>query len=306
MKQPMCLPTDTIDYSQTKYWLSTSATIDKPVDVFYLYPTSWQCMDNSVPRICAIDDPTMLAGAPLAFQRQATVFQTIGNIYAPYYRQNNFCPTDRETVTGSTPTSDAKEAFGYYIKHFNQGRPYILLGHSQGANVLNNLLADYMKANPDVYKNMIAAYVIGYSVTTDFLAQNPHLKFAEGADDTGVIISYNTQAPDVEKNPVLSAGVSLVINPLTWTREEIPASTDEGLGSFMPDISGKYVKVPQYADARIDKTRGVLICSSADEEALFRLTGAFKGLYHSFDISFYYYNLRANATQRTQKFLATK
>ena len=31
---------------------------------------------------------------------------------------------------------------------------------------------------------MIAAYVIGYSVTKDYLAQNTHLKFAAGAGDT--------------------------------------------------------------------------------------------------------------------------
>jgi len=64
---------------------------------------------------------------------------------------------------------------------------------------------------------MIAAYVIGYPVTAQILADNPHLKFTEGMDDTGVIISYNTQAPDVELgvNPVLSGLTGLVINPIT-------------------------------------------------------------------------------------------
>jgi len=66
--------------------------------------------------------------------------------------------------------------------------------------------------------------------------------------------------------------------------------------------------VPQYADAKIDKTNGVLICSTADENALYKLTGGAlglgRGVYHSFDYPFYYYNLRANAANRATKFLS--
>jgi hypothetical protein len=40
--------------------------------------------------------------------------------------------------------------------------------------------------------------LLGYSITDDYLAENPHLKFASGSGDTGVIISYNTEAPVIE------------------------------------------------------------------------------------------------------------
>jgi hypothetical protein len=164
-----------------------------------------------------------------------------------------------------------------------------------------------MKENPDVYSRMIAAYVIGYSVTDEYLAKNPHLKFAEGPDDTGVIISYNTEAPDVlpGTNPILMGMVGLVINPITWTRDETVATTAQGLGSIMPNSTLQFVPVPQYADAKINQTNGVLICSTADEEALYPITaGLGKGIYHTFDIPFYYYNLRANAANRTKNFLS--
>lgn len=36
---------------------------------------------------------------------------------------------------------------------------------------MRNILAEYMKEHPDLYKRMIAAYVIGYSVTGAYLAQ---------------------------------------------------------------------------------------------------------------------------------------
>lgn len=300
------------DYSQVNHWLSIPV-VTKAVDVFYLYPTAWQRGDNE-PYICEIDNPSMLAGSAFVFMRTATAFEPFANIYAPYYRQADAAyaltlplPAHDALIAG-IPTLDAVAAFDYYIKHFNHGRPFILAGHSQGSNVLINLLTGYLKNNPDVYQRMIAAYVIGYPVTAQIIKDNPHLKFAEGPDDTGVIISYNTQAPDVDPadNPVLSGQVGLVINPITWTRSETVANTTEGLGSIMPDPATLvFEPVPQYADAQVDIANGVLICTTANEDGLYELTqhGFPRGVYHSFDYPFYYYNLRANAQNRVNKYL---
>jgi hypothetical protein len=299
--QPVAVATD---YSQAAHWLSIPATV-YPVDVFYLYPTAWTSSD-SASQICAIDNPSMLIKAPEAFARQATAFSTVGNIYAPFYRQNNSSPIDRLNVIAGIPTLDAIAAFDYYIKHFNNGRPFILAGHSQGANVLSNLLARYMKDNPQVNARMVAAYVIGFPVTAAYLADNPHLKFAQGPDDTGVIISYNTEAPNVTGiNPVLCGMVGLVINPINWKRDQTVATTAEGLGSFMPvPPTYEFKQVPQYADARVDINKGVLVCSTADSTALYIFTAHFgMGVYHSFDYPFYFFNIRANAENRANKFL---
>jgi hypothetical protein len=76
------------DYSKSEHWLSLPASVDKEVDIFYLYPTAWQKVNEDEPNICDIDNPSMLVLAPQAFERQATAFETVGNIYAPYYRQN--------------------------------------------------------------------------------------------------------------------------------------------------------------------------------------------------------------------------
>ena len=227
-------------------------------------------------------------------------------IYAPYYRQADAVYTltlptleERNAVIAGIPTLDAMAAFDYYIKHFNNGRPFILAGHSQGSAVLMNILAIYMKDHQDVYERMIAAYVIGDSVTENYLAENPHLKFATGAEDTGVIISYNTQSPNVAEgdNPLVVEG-AVAINPITWSRDETPAGTEEGLGSFMP-VGGVFSKVPQYADATLDLDKGVVICATADEDGLHALNPALApGIYHSFDYLFYYFNLRANAADR--------
>jgi len=307
--QPVAVATD---YSRTAHWLSIPVPI-MAVDVFYLYPTCWQKVHSTDPNICNIDNPSMLTGAPPAFERQATAFVTFANVYAPFYRQADavyalgLTEDQREKVIGGIPTLDATAAFDYYIKHYNQNRPFILAGHSQGSNVLIHLLSGYLKDNPEVYQRMIAAYVIGYPVTSAYLASNPHLKFAESPDDVGIIISYNTQSPGVvpPHNPVMSNIVGLVINPITWTRTETLATTAEGLGSLMPDTATmKFVPVPQYADARVDINKGVVICSTADSTALYIFTAPFgMGVYHSFDYPFYFYNIRANAENRANNFL---
>ncbi|WP_346353064.1 DUF3089 domain-containing protein [Azotosporobacter soli] len=299
-----------VDYADPARWLALPTANDKNVDVFYLYPTAWQKADAKEPDICGIDNASMMKGSKMAYAKTATAFEPIGNVYAPYYRQADIGavltlpPEKQAAIIAGTPREDAFAAFDYYIKHYNQGRPFILASHSQGSNVMLYLLADYMKEHPEVYQRMIAAYVIGYSVTGEYLARNPHLKFAQGADDTGVIISYNTEAPGVSgNNPVLLPG-AIAINPISWTREETLATAEESYGSLLLNEQQEWTAVAQYADARVDKTRGVVICSTADVEALSPGNAIFpKGVYHPYDYPFYYYNIRENAALRAAKFL---
>ncbi len=309
-------PNPATDYSKTENWLSLPANGLMNVDVFYVYPTAWYKADPLETDFCAVDHPMMLNGSRNAFDRQATAFETVGNIYAPYYRQADAgytlsLPTDeRWAVIDSIPAKDVIAAFDYYINNYNDEKPFILVGHSQGAQVLLILLSKYMSHHPDVYARMVCAYVIGYPVTTEFMNANKHLKFAEGADDTGVIVSYNTQSPSVAPgaNIVMANDIGLVINPINWKRDQTPALAEESLGSYMPvDDQGRFGLTPHFADARINSAKGVIECSSVDENAMYQISGAMGlGVYHSFDIPFYYYNLRENAGQRIRQFLVKK
>jgi hypothetical protein len=308
------------DYSRAEHWLSLPATPDKQVDVFYLYPTAYTKAAASDPIVCTIDNPGMLKGAKVDLQRQATAFETVCNVYAPYYRQADSASraalpqAEQDEIVAGAPTVDGIAAFDYYIKHCNNGRPFILAGHSIGSNVLANLLSEYMKKNPKVYERMIAAYVVGYSITPDYLAKNPHLKFAAGPDDTGVIVSWNTEAPSVEgTNPVLLPG-GLAINPITWTREETEATAAQNLGSIeldpttggtpVLDENGAIKRVMNLADARVDKAKGVVICSTIDpaNPPYFTPGGFPMGVLHPFDYPFYYFDIRENAANRIEKY----
>ena len=73
----------------------------------------------------------------------------------------------------------------------------------------------------------------------------------------------------------------------------------------MPDSTlACFGKVLDFADARIDLAHGVIICSSVSDTAIYAISGGLDlGVYHIYDINFYYFNLRENAVNRSNKFL---
>jgi len=296
------------DYTVVSNWVNLPSAPSKEVDVFYVFPTVYKAGPTD-PHLAPIDLPTVVAGAKIAFGLQATAFAATANLYAPCYRQADLAyalslaPAERDAFIGGIPTLDVTAAFDYYVSHYNQGRPFILAGHSQGSAILLDLLSGYMKDHPALYNRMVAAYVIGYSVTDAYLTANPHLKFAQGPGDTGVIISYNTQASLIAApNPVVMPG-ALAINPISWTREETTASAMDSLGAMLPGPGGTLVPVPNLADATVNRAKGVVVCASPAVAGLPQSTSFPAGVYHPYDYNLYYNDLAANAALRIQRFL---
>jgi hypothetical protein len=162
---------------------------------------------------------------------------------------------------------------------------------------------------------MIAAYIVGQSITPEYLTANPFLKYANGAGDTGVIISWNTEAPTIAgTNPVLLPG-GIAMNPITWTRKQTAATTRQNKGSIQLDPTtgrpllneqGQILRVMNLADARVDKKKGVVICSTvpASRPPYYNAHGFPKGVLHTFDYPLYFFSIRANAALRAGNYLA--
>ncbi|WP_295161531.1 DUF3089 domain-containing protein [uncultured Brachyspira sp.] len=300
------------DYSDKNNWLSIPENInEKEADIFYLYPTIWTRSDTNESIICPINYIPMRRGTTNVMLEQTGIFEEIGNIYAPFYRQadalylmnikNNISREEQYKYFYSYPKEDAIAAFDYYIKNYNNGRPFILAGHSQGAMMIKKILIDYFKTNDNIKNRMVAAYIFGYSVTKKDLKENTHLRFANGEYDTGVIISYNTESPNFNGyNPVVLED-SIAINPITWTLEETLASKEESFGA---DIFSNFGKPSKIADAQVDKARGVVKCGSINPDDFYLETGGVfeKGVYHIYDIALYYYDLKENARKRLNAF----
>ncbi|MBO4871355.1 MAG: DUF3089 domain-containing protein [Muribaculaceae bacterium] len=288
-----------IDYSKPEHWVSLPQKPTKPVDVFFLYPT---VVGMQFPtKICDINDSAMVAGTEWVMRAQASVFAESCNVFVPYYRQISLPQpgSDHMAINKFMSHFDATDALDYFLTHLNQGRPFILAGHSQGSILTINLLADYMTKHPKALSRMVAAYPIGFSVTKEWLEQTG-LKFAEGPTDTGVIISWNTEGlrnKNAFNMEVLPGEVS--INPINWRRDTTYAPASSNLGSIN-NTTGK-ITVPGIADARLDTDRGVVVVTTADTTyALPAYAAPMFGpeSYHLYDYGFFYNNLKQNIADR--------
>lgn len=296
-----------VNYALAERWIS-AADEGHSVDLIYFYPTCYVKENEASPELSDIDDVAMLENVHNVFKRQTAIFSDSCNIYAPYYRQLNpayfasLSQTDYDSLAAYAASQDPANALDYYFKHFNRGKPFILAGHSQGGLIVSMLLADYMEQHPEYYERMIAAYVIGYPVTETFLAENPHLKFAEGATDTGVIISYSTESSG-NKNQynVLVPEGTIAINPINWRRDETYAPVEENLGS----LAATGVFGAGLADARVDTERGVVVCDTVNPE-IYADSGVYfgTGSFHSLDFDLYHENLKVNVADRINAYFA--
>ena len=306
------------DYSKKRNWLARPETAEKPVDLFFLYPSS--CDDPLADTICSINNPIMRIVAKRNFAQEATAFEPVANLFAPYWRQVSGAKLSSMTfeevdhAEWSEPRTDVYAALDYYFEQLNQGRPYFLAGHSQGSRLSYMVLSEYMKAHPDYYARMIAAYCIGDSLTGAWLAENPHVKAAQAADDLGVVISWNTEGPaNKGQDSLVVAPGAISINPLNWRVDDTPAGPELNLGSFVPHLlDPRLDELPIRADAVIDPERGtVMVTDPAFEKfTITKLTGMEDlasvfgpASYHGCDYSFFYLNIRENARLRAETWM---
>ena len=234
---------------------------------------------------------------------QASVFAESCNVFAPYYRQISLpaTGTNYQQIIDYISQFDATRALDYYFEHLNQGRPFIIAGHSQGAATVISLLGHYLKQHPEYQERMVAAYPIGFSVTRQWLADNPQLKFAEGPTDTGVVVTWNTEGPgnkQADNVCVLPGAIS--INPINWKRDDTYAPAADNLGSH--DRNTGEITTPGIADAQLDVERGVVIVTTP-EAAAYVMAPEVQFLfgpesYHGQDYSFFYNNLKQNVADR--------
>lgn len=281
-----------IDYSNKDNWMFLPEDASKPVDTIYLYPSAYGISGEATEDIADIDDVNMRLMAIYYASSQASIFEESTNLYVPYYRQftvNSLVDMIEESPESLqyVATKDIYNMLDYYFENCNEGRPYILAGHSQGSVWLTVVLEDYMKEHPEYYERMVAAYIIGYSVTDEYLERNPHLNFAKTSDDTGVIISYNTEGPGNSEayNCVVKEG-AISINPISWTLDDTYAT------------NGK-------VDAKIDLKRGVVICTSMEntqemKTALAQYFG--EDSFHLYDYSLYSRELQKNIADRIENY----
>ena len=306
------------DYSQTSCWYQIPE-ITKEVDTFFIYPTEYLASNEDDPDYAALDNAEMRdAVENIDHRLLASVYEDSTNVFMPYYRQaslrvqfNAWKKTGdiRSALKDASPYADITAALDYYFENYNNGRPFILASHSQGSGISTLVLENYFKDHPDYYERMVAAYVIGFSVTKYELEANPHLKFATGESDTGVIISWNTEGPkNIEENAtnVVVKPNAISINPLNWKLDDTYASAEENLGSLVLDEETGKTEIRDIgADAQIVPERGVIV-TNANHEPMTGMEEIFGSQsFHNGDYTFYYNNIKDNVAKRIATYLSS-
>lgn len=228
-------PVSRIDYADTLYWYACGDQ-SHAADVFYVYPTvsGISYKDNGSSWFADITLPEVREEAN-GNQRFNKMLYGEYNFYAPYYRQMIFeayaQPTDTLAKLAAFAAADVNDAFQYYMTHFNQGRPFFLMGHSQGSQMLIELLKHGMTA--EQRQRMVAAYCIGYHVTAEELAEHPEaLKPATDSVTQGLVV-FNS-VTDTTAIGMVSRDDVVGVNPTTWTMatDTIPAEYHLGMAKY--------------------------------------------------------------------------
>ncbi|MBQ0066437.1 MAG: DUF3089 domain-containing protein [Firmicutes bacterium] len=292
----------TLDYSVQENWAVTPEKVDKDVDVFFIAPTTTKdpAMNMNV------KDPEARKKFLGATMMEKGIYDDKTNFYAPYYEQMtmeayNLDEKGREQYFEKA-YADVDAAFNYYMEHYNNGKPIVLAGFSQGGEILKMLLIHH----PEIQDKLVAAYVIGWNITDEDLAKYPQLKMAQGEKDTGVIVSFCSENEDIHESIIVPETTN-GINPLNWKTDGTVATKEENLGACFTDYSGKIKKeVPQLCGAHLDENRGTLKVSDVTpEEYPARLDFLKDGNYHIYDYQFFYRNLEKNVQTRIQSYFET-
>jgi hypothetical protein len=157
-------PIPTTDLNPGGYGATAQSAVakDPPIDCFYVYPTvsNDQGMNSDL-----IVDRTEKLAAEVQFARFASVCRT----FAPVYRQMTVGSIAAYAAGADISQAyalayrDVAAAWRNYLATRNRGRPFVLIGHSQGSVMLIQLIAREIEGKPEAAR-MKLAIIAGFNV----------------------------------------------------------------------------------------------------------------------------------------------
>jgi hypothetical protein len=303
------------DYQLTKNWAAHPDKVDKAdsvphksglkdlqsiakVDVFFVHPTTftyeptnkftWNADVNDKELNDKTDNSTIL--------NQATVFNGSCRVFAPRYRQAHYSAfttgkPENKKQSLDIAYEDVKNAFEYYLKNNNNGRPIVIASHSQGTIHAGRLIKEFIDGKP-LQKQFVEAYLIGITTPPDYFET---IKISETADHTGGFVTWNTFLRDFTP-PYYNDGLvnATCVNPLTWRTDDTYASKKLNKGG----VGLKYKFVNEIADAQIHDNMLWI-----NKPYIFGRVFLRQKIWHIADINLFWMNIRENVDLRVNTFL---
>jgi hypothetical protein len=273
-------------------------------DVFFVHPTiytgkpqgpsEWNADVQDADMNQKVDYSTIL--------NQASTFNGAGRIYAPRYRQAHYSAFTTKDTTDKRQAldlayQDVRAAFMYYLDHYAKNpdgsfRPIIIAAHSQGTIHCGRLLKEFFDEKP-LQQRLVAAYLVGIATPPTYFKT---ILPGETATQTGCFVSWNTFARDFMP-PYYNNGLhrALCTNPLLWNSTDSLAPRSLNRGGVGP----KFRFYPEMVDAQNHQNLLWIGTPNVPGAALVKTK-----IWHVADINFFWMNIRENALQRVQAFVA--
>lgn len=267
------------------------------VDVFFIHPTTIAAKDK-VWNGDVTNEKQNSKVDKLPVKHQASVFNGSARVFAPRYRQANYeafmnLGSENSNQALAIAYADVRAAFLYYMEHYNQGRPFIIAGHSQGTFHAITLIQELVDTT-ELYEQMINAYLVGMPVKRDdFQVCQP----CENSDENHCYLSWNTmKKKSYPKFYELYFQEAVCHNPLSWELNEYycDESCHEGM---VPREFKKLIK-NQYGAEVHD---GVLWVDPVKIPGI-PFTKLVKN-WHIGDYNLFYGNIRKNVNERVNNYL---
>ena len=299
---------EAVDYSNLDHWAAHPEQVDAAdldvspeiiddqenaeVDVFFIHPTTFVQKTKWNIWNADLNDPVVNERTDeLPIKNQATVFNGSTRIYAPRYRQAHLKAFWREDRIKSRNAinrayEDVRDAFEYYLEHWNGNRPIIIASHSQGTRHAQKLLKDFFDGQ-QLADKLVAAYLIGGYVPKSAFDS---IKVCSESTETGCFVAWRTYSNKFQsKNKVRISDEYAVVNPVNWTLAS-PSSEEEHLGVFVDSDQATFTKVK--LSAYVSHNMVIVTIPSSMEKKVRN------GNLHNYDYNLFYFNIRQNIAER--------
>jgi len=307
------------DYNESRYWAALPEMVDNadrvpnckgckdeqssaPVDVFFVHPTlyldtnlvsnQWNASLEDEWINDKVDQTTILY--------QASVFNGSGKIYAPRYREAHisayYSGKEKDSQMAlDLAYSDVRNAFQYYLDHWNQGRPIIIASHSQGTTHAIRLLQEFFDGR-NLSQQLVAAYLVGFAVYDNSFKS---INICNDSSETGCYVTWRTFAQNYfPEGYVRPPHDAMCTNPLSWKPDSNYVSEKLNKGGILKNFDRV---IPNISDGQVKD--GVLRINKP--HFFFSPLFDYKN-YHIVDYNLFYMNIRENAQLRVKKYLDGK
>jgi len=310
------------------------------VPTFYIHPTTYFGSENWNADINYSPSKNMVE--ELCLPSQASIFNHLGDVYAPAYRQAtfySFLMSSNDAYNAfDLAYEDVISAFEYFIQEIGD-KPFFIAGHSQGSLMGLRLLTERVETDLQVRKRLVAAYLPGYKFPNHSFESNLNfIKRGEKPDQVHCVLAWDTFLDSfnplhhVDNAATWIIGKSggqwkrrltytpFCINPITWDKNKIESNLEAHLGAVVNNYDRKAFK---FIDAGNEENAGIrtlsllrpdvqmlkakvglgnLLYITKPKGHIYNIGKMPGGNYHVYDYTLFYMDIRVNASLRWESY----